>query len=198
MAALRQLGLGAAPSSAPQPHATDADLARMGADDDSLSLAGAYRHIAACAACRARLLESVAPVQKVATVPHEHGGSARTPALPDRLAVDASRAVESSGTRAPVSVVRLVPRPRLFFALAAAAAVALAIGASSLPRGPMEPISIAQRPYAGMMGAGEAEPMGIAADADVELSFPAPPGEGAALLVMDAAGRTLAPLRWFT
>ncbi len=175
MAELRRLGTDAAPAAPSQPHVAAEELARMRKDDDSSDLDAAYRHVAGCAACRARLLESAA--------------------LPERVAATAGLAPE----RAPAPVIALPPRRRLIVALAAAAAVALAIGAGALGRRDAGAVAIAQRSYVGMMGTDDAEAAGVAPeDADVELSFTAPAEEGATLVVMDGAGRVLSPVRSFT
>lgn len=53
---LRARADGAAPIAAEGPHPTDAELARIAADDESPELDVALRHLASCAACRARLV----------------------------------------------------------------------------------------------------------------------------------------------
>jgi hypothetical protein len=65
IAALRELGREAAPVSSSHLHATDAELARLRADDESPGLDAAYRHLATCAVCRARLLDPVRLVERV-------------------------------------------------------------------------------------------------------------------------------------
>jgi hypothetical protein len=176
MEALQALGAEAAPAQGPLPHVPDAELARIRVGDESEALSAAYRHVASCAVCRARVLE---------------------PALPEPIA----RALRgaSSGARAPVAALALPRRRGPFLALfAAAAGVALVVGVGAFLRRDEGPVTISQRAYVGMMGADDADAPAVGAeDADVELSFAAPPGVAAAVVVVDSGGRALSPVRSF-
>jgi hypothetical protein len=192
LAKLRALGLEAAPAAAPSAHVTDPQLARMRADDESVDLDPAYRHVSSCAACRARLLERVLP-ERVATALALANDGEGTPAV-------APPGLDATSAPAPARVIALVLPRRWLIALGVAAALALAVGAGILRPRDEERLAIAQRSYLGMMGRADAGAATVAPeDADVELSFGAPSdGVGAALVAVDEAGNILAPVRWFT
>ncbi len=160
----------AAPAKPDGAHLGDEDLARLRAGEDDESLDGAYRHVASCAVCRARMTDAEAGKALVASV--------LTPAPAPALAP------------APVS---LAARRRVVGWWVAAAAAVLLISVFAL-RSPRHtaPLSITQRAFTGTMGTSPSPSSSSlpASDRNVELTLD-DDVEAASAIACDAEGRRL-------
>jgi hypothetical protein len=158
----------AAPSIPDGPHVTEAVVARLRAGDEDPSLDEAYTHVSRCAACRSAL------------------ASPATAAEREREAVREHQAALAEAGRGRGRVVRL------WAPLAAAAAIALAVGAAVHRGSQDEPVAITQRAVAGWMG--DKPGIGVAPeDANLELRVAAPRYPAAVVVTCDDRGRVLAP-----
>jgi hypothetical protein len=171
--ALEKLAAAASPSVPEGNHLSEAELAALRIDDESSSLEEAYRHLASCAACRARLSEPSRDVRAlVESVPPE--------APQDAKLSDAGPRARNWSSAA-----------RLGAGLALAASVAIVFG---ITRGAgREPLLI-QRSFVGVMGESPAPSSTVAVrDRNLELDLEGKSIEAARLLIVDSNGRVLAP-----
>jgi hypothetical protein len=172
---LQHLAAAAGPSIPDDAHVDAAHLGRMRAGDEDPALDAAYGHVARCVACRSAL------------------ASPETAAARERDAAREHAAALAATQRAKR---RVLPT---WGWLAAAAAIAVVLGAAVLRRSPAEPIAITQRPIAGWMGGSAAPTPSVApADANLELRIGAAPFPAAVLVTCDARGRVVAPPAAFT
>jgi hypothetical protein len=154
-------------------HLDDETLARLRGDEERDEDAEAFRHLASCAICRARMVEDPKVVRDVARPP------AKVIALSDRRA--------SGKVLVAVSGV-----------IVAAAVFVIMMLAMRRPH-EAPPIALRSRSYAGTMGGSSPAPSASMQprDLDYELSFDAPENTVAKLVLIDTFGRQLAPLRTF-
>lgn len=160
----------AAPARSDESHVTPVDIVRVRNGDDAQDLDPAYRHLAGCASCRARLIE-----------PFE----ASTP-MPPAAAV------------APLARPPRRQRLRASAAWAALALSLVGVGYAWLAQRAPRELTISRRAYWGMMGSSNPAP-GRPADANLELSI-SPPAPAAAFLVPCSGATCARPSRpyWFT
>jgi hypothetical protein len=154
-------------------HLDDETLARLRGDEERDEDAEAFRHLASCAICRARMVEDPKAV---------HALSERAPA----------KVIPLSDRRASGKV--LVAVSGVIVAAAVFVIMFLAL------RRPHEapPIALRSRSYAGAMGSAPAPSASMAPrDLDYELSFDAQVNTVAKLIVIDTFGRQLSPVRSF-
>jgi hypothetical protein len=170
--ALRERAVAAAPAEPSVHHVEEASLARMKSGDDDESLDDAYRHVASCAICRARLTDA------------ERGRELVAAALP--------------APPANVVPIRRSPRTRTVgWALAAAAALGLV--AMLLWRTPTQaPLVITQRSYVGTMGTSPAPSSVPAADRNVELTLEGNADSAVVVVCDGATGTKIFPAQPFT
>jgi hypothetical protein len=169
--ALRALGRDAGPEvAAPSAHVTTADLARIRASEETPDLESAYRHVAACAACRARLLEAGAVVAQMSSA--------------------AERSLDRAGAR------RLSPQRATGGLLAASAIVALVAAAIAFHYRDAPPLGVLERE---VVETNPSDVPPGERDVELSFpSSPSSSSEEAAVFVVDRAGRPLAGVQWFT
>jgi hypothetical protein len=153
-------------------HLDDATLARLRGDDERDEDAEAFRHLASCAICRARMVEDPAEA---------------------RAAIEPrAKVVPLAERRASGKVLVLVSG-----VVAVAAVVVIMVLALRRPH-EAPPIALRAKSYAGTMGSGPAPSASMQPrDLDYELSFDASANTAAKLIVIDAFGRQLLPVRPF-
>jgi hypothetical protein len=168
--ALQERVAAAAPAQPSPEHVDAAALVRMRNGDEDESLDDAYRHLASCAVCRARLTDE------------ERG----------RELVEAT----FSPAPAPIPIRKPVRTRTLGWALAAAAALGLV--AILLWRTPRHeaPLVITQRSFVGTMGTSSTPSPLPAADRNVELTLEGD-AEAAVVVVCDATGARIFPAQTF-
>lgn len=159
----------AAPEGPEGAHLSDEQLGalRGGQDDDSALDAG-FRHLASCAACRARLSEP----------------SAQVTALVDRSAKP-----EAPAGAKKTSVLR---RPWLAGFAVAAGVLLVFLMAGRGEKAPLATLS--QRPYVGVMGSNSEPGVGVAPeDRNIELRLQGSGIDAARVLTVDSNGAVIAP-----
>ncbi|MGZ3423882.1 MAG: hypothetical protein ACXVEE_38825 [Polyangiales bacterium] len=156
-------------------HLDDATLARLRGDEERDEDADAFRHLASCAICRARMAEDSAEVRAL------------------------TAASETKAKVIPISDRRVGGKVLVLVSGVLAAAAIIVIMVLGLRR-PHEspPIALRTKSYTGTMGSSPPPSVSAApGDMDYELSFDAPPNLTAKLIVIDAFGHALAPVRSF-
>lgn len=168
MRALAAQAARAAPATSSGTHVSDFELARMRRDDEDASLDDAYRHVASCAVCRARLTDAEA----------------------GRALVDAAMPKPPPKT----GLTRTSPPKSRTLGWLLAAAAALALVLLVFFRGARDggPLVVTQRSFVGTMGTGPAPSISAdPRDRNVELTLEAD-AESALAVVCDADGRRIA------
>jgi len=175
--ALRALATEASPASSGGEHVDDAALARLRRDEDADTAAdaAAARHVASCAACRARLLATDEERARAESLVGSHAPVARARAPAPVTGLDEARASRRSARR--------------FYGAVAAATLAAAAAIALVPRSE-DDLVVTQRAVVGMMG-GDASAAVPAQDHDIEVSVRAAADAGR-LVVIDARGKALA------
>lgn len=154
-------------------HLDDETLARLRGDEERDEDADAFRHLASCAICRARMVEDPAAVRAVM----ERAPAKVIPLAERRTSGKVLVAVGGVFVAAAVFVIMFLAMRR--------------------PHEP-PPIALRARSYAGTMGSGAApSPSLQPRDLDYDLSFDAPVNTAAKLVIIDTFGRQLAPMRSF-
>lgn len=163
---LQKRARAAAPADATTMHLEEASLARLRSGDEDESLDAAYRHVASCAVCRARL----------------------TDAAPGKALMDAampSATVASSPI--PIGSARKPARARSFVWMMAAAAM-IGVIALLLWRTPRKdaPLLVTQRSFVGTMGTSSSSAVVPPSDRNVELTLESD-AETAVVVMCDGA-----------
>ncbi len=176
----------AAPAAPSGEHLGEAALVALRARGESAALADrdedadAYRHLASCAACRARMASLAKGADEAAAV--------------QRL-VDVERGDETKATGKVIPLKRRSLGAPL--AMLAAAAV-LIFAVTALVRRSSEGLEVRTRSYAGTMGSAEDAANVAPGDKNVEIYFESKDPVAARLIVLDEKGNKLAPARAFT
>jgi hypothetical protein len=136
----------AAAASAGTAHVDDERLARMRSDDDSPDLDHAYRHVASCEACRARLIEPGAKlVERVVVAIHVPSSSeVALRELVGRLDREGSGASEDGGAHQPALTARGPGRLAVLAAPEAAGALEAALDAARWEHASSKPALVFQ------------------------------------------------------
>lgn len=154
-------------------HLDDATLARLRGDDERDEDAEAFRHLASCAVCRARLIEHPVEVRALSAPP--------------------ARVIPISEKRVSGRSVVLVGG-----VLSVAAVILIMVLALRRSTPEIAPLALRTKSYAGTMGSTPAPPTSVPPrDLNYELAFDAPASAAARLVVIDRMGRSLAPMRAF-
>jgi hypothetical protein len=170
--ALEKLAAAASPSVPEGNHLSEAELAALRIEDESSSLGEAYRHLASCAACRARVSEPSRDVEAlVESVPSE--------ARQDAKVIEAGPRVSNRNSAA-----------RFGAGLALAASVAIVW---SVTRGSGREPLLRQRSFAGVVGESAAPSSTAVPGRNLELDLDGKTIEAARLLIVDSSGHVLAP-----
>lgn len=174
LSALRDRAAKAGAATSSNDHLDDPTLARFRAGEEDEALDDAFRHVASCAVCRARLTEGAEAKKLVETATRPRAIDAGAPARRDGARTNRGRVVMTVGA----------------IVLATAAAVLLWMRPSTNDA----PVAVTQRWFVGTMGTSSA--VLPPEDRDVELSLP-DDGRDAAVLVFDDRGKRLGNPVWF-